>query len=166
MYTSGWQISEELTRRLNEMIEQQTHRSFPILGIDQSDPTGDDVKMTGVHVGPPTEPKRFGVKREAADEEDITVVPPPEDTVSEAEGSTEDDMSVEELRNKDKKGTKKDEDSSDEDNKLRHKSKKHKKDSDDEHVGSPVKTRTRVTPHDKAAGPTHKGKKQRYPCSA
>ena len=48
MYTSGWQISEELTRRLNEMIEQQTHRSFPILGIDQSDPTGDDVKMTGV----------------------------------------------------------------------------------------------------------------------
>ena len=42
---------------MDEMIDQQTHRSFPVLGIDLSDPTGDDVKMTGVHVGPPTEPR-------------------------------------------------------------------------------------------------------------
>ena len=197
MYTSGWQVSEELTRRMDEMIDQQTHRSFPVLGIDLSDPTGDDVKMTGVHVGPPTEPRGVRVKREAADEDDITVVPPPEAPVSEAEGSTEDDMSVDEHRNKDtekdkkgtkkdedssdednnkelsnkskkdKKGTKKDEDSSDEDNKEpSNKSKKHKKASDDDHVGSPVKMRTRAPPHDKAAEPTQKGKKKRYPCSA
>ena len=50
MYTSGWQISEELTSKLNEMIEQQTRRSFPVLGIDQSDPTGDDVKMVDLKV--------------------------------------------------------------------------------------------------------------------
>ena len=153
------------------MIDQQTHRSFPVLGIDLSDPTGDDVNMTGVHVGPPTEPRGVRVKREAADEDDITVVPPPEAPVSEAEGSTEDDMSVDEHRNKDtekdKKGTKKDEDSSDEDNKEpSNKSKKHKKASDDDHVGSPVKMRTRAPPHDKAAEPTQKGKKKRYPCSA
>ena len=87
------------------MIDQQTHRSFPVLGIDLSDPTGDDVKMTGVHVGPPTEPRGVRVKREAADEDDITVVPPPEAPVSEAEGSTEDDMSVDEHRNKDTRRT-------------------------------------------------------------